>query len=330
MTALKRFAPICSLLIAAALLMLPGTFRSLQAAEIGTLRGVTGAVDIMAGGKLPSRPVKSGDKVSSGDFIRTKSGGFAEVVYSDGTVLRISPRSRVDVGEHFSGKSPDRSEVRLTRGKLQAVVDLQQVKTGAGVKKFEVRTPNAIAGVRGTNFFVSHERSVTGIFVQSGSVYSFNPGNPSQQVILTPGTLTTVHGHRSPSPPRPALPNEIRQMEQGVTPPSESGAGAGPGASPAGTGSSGDTGAAGTTGATSTTGATGTTEQLTSGAAPVGPVATTSGLLYAAGDPLATLPSVLPAGPVLPPPPPPPPAPTPPPPIPPVSNTVNVKINVNF
>ena len=50
MTALKRFAPICSLLIAAALLMLPGTFRSLQAAEIGTLRGVTGAVDIMAGG----------------------------------------------------------------------------------------------------------------------------------------------------------------------------------------------------------------------------------------------------------------------------------------
>lgn len=305
MNLLKRFSPVCSLLITVAMLMVLSASSPSHAAVVGTLQGVSGAVDVMTDGKLPARTAKNGDKVYSGDFIRTKSGAYAEVVYSDGTVLRISQRSRVDVGEHFSGKSPDRSEVRLTRGKLQAIVDLTQVKASGGGKKFEVRTPNAIAGVRGTDFFVSHERSVTGIFVRTGSVYGSNPVDPSREVILTPGTLTTVQGDRPPSPPRPALPSEIRQFEQGLTAAAESGATPARSAGQAGTGTTGTSGRSGSDG-------------------------TTSNRLYTVGDPLAPLPGAVPAGPILPPPPPPPPTPAPPPPIPPAADTIGVKINVDF
>ena len=179
-------------------------------------------------------------------MIRTKTGGFAEVVYNDGTVLHISPRSRVDIGEHFSGKNANGSEVHLVRGKVQAIVDLKNAKaSGPGPKKFEVRTPNAIAGVRGTDFVVSHEQSTTGVFVRSGSVYSFNPQFPSRLVTLTAGTITTVTGRGTPTPPRPALMQEIQKMEQGITAPPSSGASSGGGSGSAGE-KSGETG--GTTG----------------------------------------------------------------------------------
>ena len=255
---------------------------TLQAAVIGTLRGVTGAVDIIRGGKLPALPVKNGDTVSTGDLLRTKSGAFAEVAYTDGTVLRIAPRSRVDIGEHFSGKKPDGSEIRLTRGKIQAVVDLKNAGAGSGAKKFEVRTPNAIAGVRGTDFSVSHNRSVTGVFVRAGSVYSYNLNNPGRIVTLTPGTVTTVQGRRDPSLPRPALRHEIQNMDSGQ-PSTSSGSG--------GTGSGPEASTTPSTGGTPTADTGGTQATDSGGTAP-----TTGGLpsaptdFYAGGDPLASAP----------------------------------------
>lgn len=192
--------------------------RFAYAADIATIRAVTGPVDILKGGKLPSIRAMNGATLASGDFIRTKSGGYAEIAYLDGTVLKVSPRSRIDIGEHFSGGHPDSSQVRLTRGKIQALVDLKKVTTQSGSRRFEVRTPNAIAGVRGTDFVVSHERSTTGVYVRSGGVYSYNLTNPERIVDLTPGMLTTIRGNTPPTPPRPALGNEIRRMEQNFTP----------------------------------------------------------------------------------------------------------------
>lgn len=195
-----------------------------HAASIAALRTVSGAVDIMRNGALPAIAAKNGDQLSAGDLLRTKTNAFAEVVYHDGTILKVAPRSRIDIGEHFSGNNPNGSEVKLARGKVQAIVELSKAPGGSGAKKFEVRTPNAIAGVRGTSFIVSHQQGVTGILVHSGSVYSLNPRLPSQIVNLSPGTVTTISGNTPPSPPRPAQGNEVQRMEQGLTPPSGSGA----------------------------------------------------------------------------------------------------------
>src|ERR1044072_28993 len=107
MNAKKRFTRIFSMFALAWLFTAICCSTDLYAGDVASLRSVTGPVDIMRGGALPALPAKNGAKVSSGDLIRTKTGGFAEVVYVDGTVLRISERSRVDIGEHFSGKSPD-------------------------------------------------------------------------------------------------------------------------------------------------------------------------------------------------------------------------------
>ena len=195
------------------------------AASIASLRSVSGAVDILKGGATPGLQAKNGDQISTGDMIRTKSKAFVEVVYHDGSVLKVAEQSRIDIGEHFSGKNPGGSEVRLARGKVQAVIDLSKAQSsGSGQKKFEIRTPNAIAGVRGTDFFVNHQQGVTNVYVKTGEVYSFNPRIPAQMVNLRPGTVTTVTGNLAPLAPRPAQPQEIQKMQTGLTaPPAASG-----------------------------------------------------------------------------------------------------------
>lgn len=209
----KRIIPTGALWIGICLLTLLFNVADLQAAAIATLRNVAGQVDILASGKLPAVTATNGAQLSSGDLIRTKSGASAEVVYLDGTLLRVGQRSRIDIGEHFSGASPTSSEVRLVRGKVQAVVDLSTITTAApGAKRFQIRTPNAIAGVRGTDYTVAYEKDQTNVLVTSGQVFVYNLVKDGQIVNLTPGTLTTVIGTNRPTPPRPALEHDKQKM----------------------------------------------------------------------------------------------------------------------
>ncbi|BCS55468.1 FecR domain-containing protein [Geobacter sp. SVR] len=288
---LRTLLVTCLLVLPLMSVPLPGF--ACHAASIATLRGVTGAVDIMRGGALPAVPAKEGDQVSSGDLVRTKSNAFAEVVYHDGTVLKVAPRTRIDIGEHFSGSNQSGSEVKLARGKVQAIVDLSKAPGAAGAKKFEIRTPNAIAGVRGTDFIVSHQQGVTGILVRAGSVYSFNPRLPNQVVTLASGMVTTILGNAAPSRPRPAHGNEVQRMEQGMT-------------RPAGGGQQSDTGESNSSG-TSAAGGNPVTE---------GKYSPISVLPHF--DPLPLKPPELK------------PAYLPPPPPPPQSTNINVNVNVKF
>ncbi|GAM09366.1 fecR protein [Geobacter sp. OR-1] len=183
---------------------------------VGVFSRIDGAVDLMRGGALPAVPVKAGDPVRSGDFIRTKSNARAEVTFKDGNILKIAQRSRLDVSEYLAAGSGDRRKFNLPRGKVQAVV----TKGGTGENKgsrFEIHTPNAVAGVRGTDFFVYHDRNVTGILVKEGSVYAFNPKLPQNIVTVPAGTVTTVTAKGAPLPPRSATDAEKRNVEKETT-----------------------------------------------------------------------------------------------------------------
>ncbi len=300
------------------------------AAGIASFRVVTGSVDLLRGGKLPAVPARVGDPLAAGDFVRTKSGGYAEVAFNDGTLLKIAQRSRVDIGEQFSGQKGNGANVRLPRGTVQTVVNPATVKQGGPGRRFEVHTPNAVAGVRGTVFTVTHDRRVTGIVVQQGSVYTYNPRLPDRIVTVPAGTVTTVAATAPPLPPRQALPAELNRMEKELsTPKPEKSA-------------SGQEGAASGQGASQSTGTPGEASRTTAAAAPstttATPTTTSAAPAIDTSLPVitvmpTTLPPTAPAAAPLPqittittaPPPPPP----PPPPVP-VSTHSNVNVRVNF
>jgi hypothetical protein len=178
---------------------------------VGTFALVEGAVDVMRDGALPAVAVKTGDQVAVGDFVRTRSNSRAEIRFSDGNVVKIAQRSRVDISQYVAGVDGQRS-LRLPRGKVQAVVPKARDAGGTG-KRFEIQTPNAVAGVRGTNFFVYHERNVTGVVVKEGTVYTYNQTSPRTVVNVPAGTATTVTEKRAPQQPRPVSNTEMKHHD---------------------------------------------------------------------------------------------------------------------
>ncbi|GAB7026825.1 FecR family protein [Geotalea toluenoxydans] len=313
-------------------LVVMGSSTVLAAEDIASFKIVSGTVDVLRNGRLPAVAVKTGDNLGEGDFVRTRSGSFAEIQFKDGTILKVAQRSRIDIGAYFSGQRENGANVRLPRGKVEAIVDPARVKRAGEGRRFEVHTPNAVAGVRGTDFIVSHDRSLTGVLVRQGSVYTYNRRMPDRIVTVTAGNITTIAPGAPPQPPRQALPAETQHMEKGVTAPkSENG---------------GQSGTQGTSqpAAQSTQAANGNQTEgadILSQSAPltttIAPTSTGTALMG------STIPSAITTAPTssvttttqAPPPPPPPAAPataTPPPPPPPpvVPTTTNVNVNVNF
>ncbi len=209
---LCRCFPLLLLLV---ILLLPTVVMARDG--IASIRRVAGVVEILAKGRIPAIAALPGARLNVGDFVRTKSGGYAELLYDDGTILKIAQRSRVDIGLGPGGQGE--GQARLVRGKVEAVVTPAGTAAGAGAKarRFEIHTPNAVAGVRGTDFIVTYERLVTGILVKKGNVFTYNQLNPDKVVILTPATLTSVTAGSPPLPPRPVSAGEVERMERGLS-----------------------------------------------------------------------------------------------------------------
>lgn len=210
----KRGRCISSLLLVV-ILLLPAVVRARDG--IASIRRVAGVVEILAKGRIPAIAALPGARLHVGDLVRTKSGGYAELLYDDGAILKIAQRSRVDIGLGSGGEGE--GQARLVRGKVEAVVSPAETAAGAGGKarKFEIHTPNAVAGVRGTDFIVTYERLVTGILVKKGNVFTYNNLNPEKVVTLTPATLTSVTAGSPPLPPRPASAREVERLERGLS-----------------------------------------------------------------------------------------------------------------
>jgi len=149
--------------LVAALAAVPA--RAAPRTPAGTVTFVAG--DARAGGRV--EPLAVGVKVYAGDVLETGRRTRLEVRLEDRSLLRLGPLSRATVEVASFGKSVEDRKVqaKLLLGQVWANV----AKAVGGEARFEVRTENAVAGVRGTTFRVdaAKDRSVV-VKVYSGTV----------------------------------------------------------------------------------------------------------------------------------------------------------------
>jgi hypothetical protein len=139
--------------LAAVLLALAGAEAALAggAGEGGPF-AVRGIIEYLEGEVLLNGlPAQIGQEVPPGGVLETAHGAYCEVVFAGKNIFRIEPDSvaRIDIG-------PQSGAIELRQGALAAVFQrLQRITDGEG--GFRLRTPTAVAGIRGTAFFIQVE-----------------------------------------------------------------------------------------------------------------------------------------------------------------------------
>lgn len=111
------------------------------------------------------KPVEIGDSLREMDVIKTAAGSFCDVRIGE-SIIRIKENSTVSMTNFLSKAGKSDTVLGLAIGKM-----LCKPKKLLKSEKFMVKTPTAVAGVRGTNFIVeTDKRKTTRIKVFGGKV----------------------------------------------------------------------------------------------------------------------------------------------------------------
>jgi hypothetical protein len=160
----------------------------------GEVSRVIPAVSIARGSQSITANAKT--VVDWQDVVNTRSNARARVSLDDGSVLNVGSDSSVRVAKHDAGAQQTDLEVGFGKVRSQA----QKISQPTG--KFEVHTPAGVAGVVGTDFYVSYENNQMSVVVFEGVVRVCNLAGLCVQVRA--GQMTTVRNNDANGPAAPS------------------------------------------------------------------------------------------------------------------------------
>lgn len=125
-----------------------------SAGVTGKLKDVKGTVEVLEKSGGAWKKATNNMAVKTGDTVRTKANGSCVVTWAKGNVVRVSPYSSIKLNQLSTTPATggDESELYVSSGKVS--VKAKKLNSGGS---FTVKTPTAVAGVRGTKFSVKVE-----------------------------------------------------------------------------------------------------------------------------------------------------------------------------
>jgi len=149
------------------LLLAPYPAAGDDAAAIVTM--VDGKASVYNKGDKTGTLLKKKDPVRKGQEVRVGERSRLELKYPDGTVIRFAEGSRVVMDELSFDRSTQNKNVRVNVGFGKIWAKVKKLMTADS--KVEVKTVNAVAGVRGTTYRVNVEEDSSALIrVYDGSV----------------------------------------------------------------------------------------------------------------------------------------------------------------
>ncbi len=182
----------------------------------GIMMVVKGDVKVTSAATKSTEPGKVGKKVFPGDTILTGPDSRAKIVMSDKNVLNISPDTKIVIEKYTNNGQEKSVELKVEFGKIRASVEQ---KYDGEKSKFNVKTPSAVAGVRGTDFLTSYDRvsKKSEIITFTGTVAVGKPGpggailNP---VFVQPGQMTSATEGKAPEAPKTLPKEDVKKANQ--------------------------------------------------------------------------------------------------------------------
>lgn len=152
---------------------------------------------LMPAASRNAQPVKVKDALAWNDLLHTDAKGRLRAGLTDGSILSLGANSELRVVQHDT--TSQQTSLEMNYGKLRN----QVVKITQPGGKYEVKTPNAVIGVIGTDFYVGYGNNQTTVICYVGKVavtpsggakvVKSDTGNgTSNTITLTAGQMVVI------------------------------------------------------------------------------------------------------------------------------------------
>ena len=150
-----------------------------------------------------AKPAKVKDDLAWNDLLKTEQKGRLRAGLTDGSILSLGSNSELRVVQHDAASQQTSLEMNL--GKVRSKV----VKVTQPGGKFEMKTPNAVIGVIGTDFYVSYDSNKTTVICYTGKAsvtpignakVARNSGESNQdQILVSAGQMVVISSEIPPA-----------------------------------------------------------------------------------------------------------------------------------
>ncbi len=168
---------------------------------VGSVVSWMGDVLIYAEGSSKSRTVMSMEPVFRGDTVVTGKRSKAKLLMKDDSIISLAPVTRLVVKSYeFSEKKRKRvSYLKILSGTARGVINRFFSRKNS---IFQIETPTAVVGVKGTDFIIKSTRGVTEVITITGSVTaaSLDPAIGGE-VLVKAGQISTIEKGKAPTTP---------------------------------------------------------------------------------------------------------------------------------
>lgn len=157
------------------------------AGEIVSVEGTVFVRPDKSGATKELKPAKPGQNVYAGDVVNSSSNGKIKILMKDKSVIDVGPSALFKVDQFKQNGGADReAEMSMMYGTVRASVT-QKIQ---GKGKFNIRTPSATMGVRGTEFVVQSQVADLKTVRQSIA----NPSTPVPVAKGVESKVTVIQG----------------------------------------------------------------------------------------------------------------------------------------
>jgi hypothetical protein len=186
----------------------PGEGTKSKATTAMTVLSITdGPVFIRKSGSLEWQDGKAGMVIDAGDKVKTDAKGSATIIFFEGSTLELEGETEISLTE-LAGKlnTPTtikiKQEIGTTINRVKKLVD--------STSSYEIETPVATAGVRGTIFKVTVAADgTTTVSNEEGSIFVTAQG---KTIVLEEKTEVTIEPGQMPGEPKSYTPDVISSV----------------------------------------------------------------------------------------------------------------------
>jgi hypothetical protein len=186
-----------------------GKYMTAISVRAASIQSIKGTVEVQRAHTTAWIPATEGMKLNEGDVVRTKSKSKVVIQLDDGSVTQLTSLSSMTMDKlsrSLKGKSTD---MNMEVGKSWMKVK----KLNPERDKFNVSTPTAVAGVRGTYFSSEVEETTDSSFdVFEGEIAVSQRSDPTSQVPVRTNHRTEVKRGNGPTAAQEIPANELQQL----------------------------------------------------------------------------------------------------------------------